>query len=499
MRTIRKFLVSLKTAIFLITLLSLFAMIGTLLPQGQEADFYQANYPRTALWILTLGFDDLYHGWLFLIVMGLLALSTLACTLTRIQVTRRRFEHRLATATPSEIASLPVGRRFDQEQTRRFAGFGTPSRTAEDGSVLHLRVTGRAALLGSPLLHIGFLLILIGGLGSHLFGVEMGISGGAGDRVAVPTVEAIRAAMQADRLRRQARTLQHTNPHDPRLAELQTRIDRLKGVYHGGLASPAFHLRFVDLWVDYYAEAATGAPPMVKSWNTRVEVLTPEGPASGAVLRVNEPFAYGGFTFYQADWSRKYRTVDLLVQSNPNATHPAEIGSEPLRMRLTVGEPFQPDWSSTTFLLLDFLPDFKIMGSQFVSVSDELRNPAARIVGHASDGALVGRAWAFSSQMSEMGHFFSSLPYRFVVEDAQPTFQSGLQVCHDPFVPLVWLGCLIMVAGLGLAFYLPYFEEWVVHRPNGVVLIALAGNRPAATLRHRLASLIGEVTGETHP
>ncbi|RCK79608.1 MAG: Cytochrome c-type biogenesis protein Ccs1/ResB [Candidatus Ozemobacter sibiricus] len=496
MRALRKFLVSLKTAIFLIALLSLLAVIGTLLPQGQEAVFYQTNLPRAAPWILALGLDDLYHGWLFLGVLGLLALSTLACTLTRIQVTRRRFSHRLATATPGEIASLPVGRRLDQEQTRRFTGFGTPARTADDGSVLHLRVTGRAALLGSPLLHLGFLLILVGGLGSHLFGVEMGLTGGTGDRVAVPPVEAIRAAMQADRLRRQARTLQQLNPHDPRLNDLQARIEHLEAIYHRGLASPAFHLRFVDLWVDHYEGTATGAPPMVKSWNTRVEVDTPEGPASGAVLRVNQPFSYGGFTFYQADWSRKYRTVDLLVQSNPNATQPAELGSEPVRLRLTVGEPYQPDWSSTTFLLLDFLPDFKIMGSQFVSVSDELRNPAARIVGHAPDGSLVGRAWAFSSQMSEMGHFFSSLPYRFVVEDAQPTFQSGLQVCHDPFVPVVWIGCFIMVAGLGLAFYLPYFEEWVVHRPNGVVLIALAGNRPAATLRQRLDALLQEVTGE---
>ncbi|NLI78018.1 MAG: cytochrome c biogenesis protein ResB [Candidatus Riflebacteria bacterium] len=493
MRLLRKLLVSLRTAIILIALLSALSVIGTLIPQQREGPFYLANYPRLHPGILALGFDDLYHGRLFLGVLGLLSLSTLACTHTRIKLTRRRFFRRLATATPAEIMSMPVAQRFAPGQVPDFPGFGESGRTTEDGTRLDLRVTGRPALLGSPLLHLGFLLILLGGLGGHLFGVEMGITGVAGEKVAIPPVEAVRAAARADRLRRQGRELQRLNPQDPTLSRLQQEIEVLEAIYHAGLASPAFRLHFVDLWVDYHEGTASTATPMIKAWNTRVEVITADGPASGAVLRVNEPFSHGDYTFYQADWAPQYRTVDLLVQPNPRATAPADLGGEPRRLRLTLGEPFAPAWSSQTFLLLDFLPDFKIMGKQFVSVSNNLNNPAARIVAYNPDGSLAGHAWGFSARMSEMGHFFSDLPCQFVVEDAQPTFQSGLQVCHDPFAPLVWLGCWIMVGGLAMTFYLPYFEEWVVRRPNGMTLIAVAGNRPAATLRQRLAGLAQEV------
>ena len=486
-------LISLKTAIYLITVISLLSLIGTLIPQGRDPREYPVMFPKYGQWILNLGFDDLYRGYIFLAALTLLSLSAVACTQTRIRLTRRRFSRRLLMATPQEILSLPLSKRTDLNPD--FSGFSGESKTDEDGSEMHLRVSGRYALLGSPLLHIGFLLILAGGVASHLFGVEISITGVAGQKVPIPTLEAIEAGTKSDRLRRKARNIEAANAADPRLAELTRQIGELDAAYHAGVASPAFYLEFVDLWMDYYVSSSTEEMGSVKGWNSRVNVVTAAGTASGPVLRVNEPFHYGGYSFFQADWSQKFSKVTLQVEADPNATQSAKVTGGPWTLQLSIGEPAKPTWSSQTFLLQDFLPDFRIVDGQFESVSDQLNNPAALVLAYNPDGKLAGKAWGFSPQMSDLGHISSSLPYRFVLVNAEPVFKSGLQVCHDPGTPVVWLGCWIMMIGMAMTFYLPYFEEWVVRRPNGLTVLAVSGNRPAATLRQRLEALEREMNG----
>ena len=490
-----KYLVSLKMAVWLIVALSVLAMIGTLLPQGGEAAEYLQLYPRLGHWILATGADDLYQGWLFFTFLALLALSTSLCTLTRLKLTRQRLFQRLELLAPREILSLPVRMEVDPAKVLIKRDSGWFSRSFPDGLTFHFRPAGRLALIGGALIHVGLLTLLAGGLWSRMTAVETAIHGMEGERIHIPPVESVRAGAQADRLRRQARNWQMFNASDSRIPALANEIERLDAVYKSGMSQPSFKVHFEKLWVDLHDASAVEGAPMTRNWNTRLEILENGQPAASAVVKVNEPFAWGGYSFYQADWRKIYREVRLkAIPIGEEGTR--YLGSQPVDLIASIGAPVRIDVSSYTIVVLDFWPDFRFMGTEPVSVSDEMHNPSARLAVYDPEGKLVGRAWAFAKDMEEMTSHLSNLPLRFLVVSATPLFESGLQIAADPAVPVVWLGCLLMTIGMFLSLYVSYREEWMVEKPDGKVILAVNGNRAPFLMMDGLRQLVHRVAAE---
>lgn len=485
MRPLFRFLTSLRTAIALIGILSLISMVGTFVPQGREAGEYLVTYPRIGQTMLDLGLDDLYHGKPFYLLLVLLAASSVVCTITRLKLTRVKLFGRLDSAQPAEIASMPVGAEWPSEKPLPDTS-DWQRKHLEDGSELLLSVCGRASLVGGLLIHIGFVAILAGGMWGARFGAEMAIFGMAGETSVVPPITAIRTAAESDRLSRRARAIQMRSPNDPELESIRRQVDAGAAAFQAGMLNPACRVKFEKLWVEYH-EAPADAEPLIKSWNSEVTVSgAGRDPASG-VMRVNQPFVWGEYTFYQADWKKKYQKVELLaLRAGAGGSENAPVAT----ITLELGKPYKPDWSNNTFVLIEFLSDFRIMGERVVSVSDELRNPAGHIVAYGPDGKVAGRGWAFLHEMSELSGHTNSLPYRFEVLSAEPVYESGLRVAYDPGVPVVWAGCLMMTLGLCLTFYISYYEKWLWRRPDGRVRIAVSGNRPAVMLRSVLDDII---------
>ena len=543
MRTLHRWLASLKTAVFLLTLLSALSLIGTLIPQERELGIYQTMFPKAASVILALGFDDLYRSVPFVLTLWLLALSTLICTWTRFKITRRRLFHRLELAGTAEIRSysllahpspaiLDVSRLDD----------GWHRRDDADGTGLFLRVSGRAALIGGLLIHVGLLIILAGGLWGTIQGVETAIRGCEGDVVAVPPRDAIAAGRDGDRLRRLYRRLRQANSSDPRLPGLEQQIAAFDATWQAGRNTPPFKLRFNKLWIDFHDQTASEAPVMTRNWNSAVTVIEQGREVASAVIRVNEPFSWKGYSFFQSDWSKSYRAVRLEItpiaaeatlspaeapashgsiasgEAKPapasgsaaatpiataasvTATATATAVPEPGKtytVDAVIGVPFKPEWSPYSFVILDFFPDFRIVDGQFVTVSQELNNPAARIQAYGKDDKIVGRAWAFPAIMGEMSGRFSDLRFRFTTVGAEPAYETGLQVVSNPSVPVVWLGCILMTLGLCLSFYVTYCEEWIILEADGRFTVAVTGNRPPISLKPVFDGLVRDVTGAT--
>ena len=78
----------LRFSIFLLLLISLFSIIGTIIEQDQSIEIYKINYPLTApvfgflTWdrILNFGFDHVYKTWWFFTLIFLFGLSLVSCT-----------------------------------------------------------------------------------------------------------------------------------------------------------------------------------------------------------------------------------------------------------------------------------------------------------------------------------------------------------------------------------------------------------------------------------
>ena len=55
-------------------------------------------------------------------------------------------------------------------------------------------------------------------------------------------------------------------------------------------------------------------------------------------------------------------------------------------------------------------------------------------------------------------------------------FSTGLQVAKDPGVWLVYLGCALMLIGLGVAFFMSHKRVWIyINEKDGITTILLAG------------------------
>lgn len=496
MRIILRLFVSLKTAVAIICVLTVLSMLGTFIPQSLEAHQYLERYPDLGHWILVLGFDDMYHSKGFQICLWFLSVSTLICILTRWKSTSRKLFFRLANASEKEIRAMDATKIIDSENVVDPENVFPESRESETGAEIFLKTCGKASLLGGMFIHIGFLAILAGGLLGVFYGVEMAVRGRSGEKVAVPSLRAVRSARDADRLSREARNKRHFSPNAPILEEYRAKVEKLHKDYVDGLASPAFLVEFKNLWVDHHLNEA-GEIKGIKSWNSAIQFVSGDQILASGVTRVNQPVSFGEYSFYQANWSKTYSKIFVKVdlQKNlPNWENFVTPGATfPVTVELRVEQPQKFHWTPLKLVLHDFMPDFRIINDRFISVSQELNNPAARIIAYDQADSVAGRAWAFPDDRIMSASHVSNLPFIFTFIGAEPEFESGLQMAYDPGKPLVWAGCLLFTLGLIMSFYVAYYEKWLIIYPDGRLRISVSGNRPSENLYQVLEELESEL------
>src|SRR5512143_172702 len=179
MRSVWKFLSSVKLAIVLIILLTVASVIGTLIPQDRSVAEYTARYggPVASLFD-ALRLTRLYHSFWFLALLLLFAANTVVCTVSRFGPKWRR-AFRLATdLEPKSVLSMRASCRFrlplSLEEARARVGRELSGRryrwhqTAQgEKAVLQARKR-RLGWFGSDIVHVGLLVILAGGFTSGL-------------------------------------------------------------------------------------------------------------------------------------------------------------------------------------------------------------------------------------------------------------------------------------------------------------------------------------------
>ncbi|MEW6712821.1 MAG: cytochrome c biogenesis protein ResB, partial [Candidatus Riflebacteria bacterium] len=375
-----------------------------------------------------------------------------------------------------------------------------PEKKELPGSVvIALRTSGKSSLLGGMFIHIGFLMILAGGLLGVFYGVEMAVRGRVGEKVPVPELSAVRAARDADRISRTARNIRHFSPDAPILEKYRVEVETLHKTYVDGLASPAFYVEFNNLWVDHHLDER-GQVKGIKSWNSAISFVADGETLASGVTMVNQPVSFRDYSFFQANWSKSYRRIVVrvdLLKDNPEWESFVSAGATfPIIVNFEIEKPQSFSWTPLQMVMQDFMPDFRIIDGRFISVSQELNNPAARIVAYDHKGGVAGRAWAFPDDRVMSPSHVSNLPFIFTFVGAEPEFESGLQMAYDPGKPLVWAGCLIFTLGLIMGFYIAYREDWLMIMPDGRILLAVAGNRPAESLRQNLQALEEELDEE---
>jgi cytochrome c biogenesis protein ResB len=497
MKHIFKTLISLKTAVVIITLLSILAIIGTLLPQNLESTAYIAKYPKFGGLFLALGFDDIYRSPSFIGLLALLSLSTVLCIWVRFKAANKHLINRIQKATIIEITHLPA-RKHLTEPLRANWEEAFDKVIKKGSSTVALKSTGFFSIGGGLLLHIGLLLILIGGLVGLLFGVETVIHGREGSKVPIPSLGVLKAAKKADELSKKARYIRNANPDNPILNEYRSRVDTLHKIYSEGVANPEFYISFNRLWVDYYHNKNNEVEG-VKSWNSQVSFTVNEKTAKDAIIQVNEPTTFNEYTFYQASWQKYYPKIKLQVELFNPDDHKNLADDFPKEIELSLNKPVKFPWYEYDLVLIDFKPDFRIINGNFVSVTNELNNPAARImaIDTNNNNEEKSRAWGFAASQSMLAAHVSNMPFVFTIASVDTNYESILTVSHDPGKALVWLGCLLFGVGMLFCFGYGYTERWLIIDENGEKTLAITGNRAKTFFTAELEKLEQELFCKT--
>ena len=114
--------------------------------------------------------------------------------------------------------------------------------------------------------------------------------------------------------------------------------------------------------------------------------------------------------------------------------------------------------------LVHLVPDFVRDGQGHVGTrSRDPNNPAALLELYEGE-ELENRAWAFLKHPE----FHSSGESGYSLKFLSTGYYTGLQVSSDPAISVIWVGCLLMVAGMFLSFYLCFKMIWVRVSPDSV-------------------------------
>jgi cytochrome c biogenesis protein len=403
MKSIINFFSSVKLAIFLIIIITIASVIGTLIPQLRSVEEYVARFGQFSELLIRLEFTNLYHSWWYFALLLLFSLNILICTLTRLSPKfRRAFKPNLEFETKTLLSAkiqerLKKGWNLEKSEAElkkelRSAHYRIKE-TKKDG-VIHLLARKKIlGIFGSDIVHLGLLIILIGGIIS--------------------------------------------------LGSIRKNIQISEGEIFP-ILNAGFKIQLDKFETEYYPNGS------VKDWKSTLTIIENGSSRLTKTIEVNYPLTYKGYVFYQSSfgWDWKNPTLEIWATKTSDP-------SSSTKAILQLGEKANWEEESLEFRALQFVPDFIIDGNQVRTRSLEPNNPAAFIEVHKGE-EKISSGWIFAKfpDFSRM-HSEEEAEFKFEFKDIKAAQYSGIQMSKDPGVNFIWVGCALLMTGLFMAFYWP--------------------------------------------
>ena len=454
MKSLMRFLSSVKLAITLIIIIVVVSILGTLIPQERSAAEYTDRYGGLAPLLMRLSLTNLYHSAWYIVFLSLLALNTVVCTLTRLgPKLRRTFRPRLEAEAKTLLAVKDSGSlkmNFGLKETATAIRKALAARRykarekAEGGRII---IFGRKKVLGwfgSEIVHLGLLVILAGAIISSLTGFRAFLKLEKGKAQAVPR------------------------------AGFEVRLDRFD--------------------TEYYPDGQN-----VKDWKSRLTVIEGGREVRTEFVEVNRPLAHKGFVLYQNSYVQEAKSPLLVFELlDPVLPEAAK------KILLRPGQSAPVGKTGLTLSLQRFEPDFiRDENGLISSRSEELNNPAAQVtLSRAGENLVSGWVFARFPEFS-MTHESQASGPTIVFRDIRPRISpdfSIIEAAQDKGVALIWIGCGLLMAGLCLAFYWPTREVRFLleeEKNNIDVTAAALGAKNREALSSEFVGLFKELKDQT--
>ena len=426
MNSIWKFFSSVKLAITTLCILALTSIIGTIIPQGNNFDWYVNYFSEGGLLGLSVSNDtgykialicdlldipDMYTSWWFLSLLTLLSINLIVCSIDRFPSVLKQIN--------ADNLSFSVNKLLKMGKCKEWQSIpGTIPATQDtlvnilkkNGWKSNVRQTDHTTIFcqksawsrtGVYLVHLSILVIFLGALVGSLFGFK--------GSVMIPETK-------------QTSAIYSTTDSSP--IEL------------------GFVIRCDSFILDYYDNG------MPKTYKSALTVLENDSIVIQKDIEVNNPLTYKGITFYQASYEA-YQDFVLTIDN---------LSTQSTKKILT---PFQEKqtWAEEAV-------SFGVINAE------SFNNHLARI-----------KIW-FSNNTDEPVTFWADPDTTTTIKvgdteysiHVKQMYATGLQVAKDPGVWLVYLGCFLMLLGLYVAFFMSHKRIWVTLIKDGsTVKVTLYG------------------------
>lgn len=151
MKRVFDFLRSMRFGMILLTGIALLSIVGTLVPQGQSAAYYEQAYEALGGVLLFLGVDHMYSTWYYVAMFAMLCMNLSLCSLLRIRKIRNARAALLGRAEKAKPEE-----KLSADAVQNMLGKLGFRKARQD---LYIRRT--LGLYGSFVTHLGMLLLVI--------------------------------------------------------------------------------------------------------------------------------------------------------------------------------------------------------------------------------------------------------------------------------------------------------------------------------------------------
>ena len=451
---------SMRLALFLIFLLALISIIGTVIPQGRADIFYIAAYgERLAAWLIRLDLTKMYNSGWFSSILAIFALNIIVCTMERFPVKWRTFRKGEADQSLDHIKALPtytslnLGAVKTDLLKRNIRGLlrSRNYRIAEmagnnSSSILLKAYKGRLNRFGSDIVHLGIIVILLGGIIGSVTGFREYKPIPVGETVKIDSVD----------------------------FDLEVRANRF--------------------WMDNYESGE------VKQYYSDLTLLENGGEVlKNGILYVNKPLIYKGIWFYQTSYGEAWDRVDDVTLSLYDR-----------KEEKAVGTPFKVKWQATADIPglkgyslkpVAFVADFAIdtANKNWYARSIKHDNPAIQVELYKK-GEFISWEWIFLNFPNIFQIFGEGSNSNLILTTYTATPYTALNIVRDKGVNIVWAGSIFMMIGLFLSFFVHHRRISIISEKEGkdfIIHLAGSAHRDKVSFTNELKGIAEAIRNNT--
>jgi len=408
------FFASVKLALFTLFLLAITSIIGTVIPQKENFDFYVRLYSeKTAQIFEVLSIPDMYNSWWFLGLLGLLSLNLIVCSFDRFPGVWRQIKaDNLATPT-TRLGKMRLSEKWTTKQSPEEAastlsskmgdsGWLTSQRKREEGTLLFAQ-KGAITRTGVYIVHASILTIFAGAIIGEIYGFK--------GSVMLPETQATSTVFAFD---------------------------------SGKAIDLGFTVQCNRFDIEFYDSG------MPKAYKSQLTVFENDKKILDKEIVVNDPLEYKGITLYQSSY-KGYQ--DFLLTITDKKSSVAQTVTLPFQQRTTLS-----NHNNASIGVINA----EAMGQSITRLKiwfKDDKGPASTFWVKAGSEVTVQR------------------PDKEFIIGGKQMYATGLQVAKDPGVWVVYIGCGMMILGLFVAFFMSHRRIWVfIRKDNEDTEIRVSGS-----------------------